>query len=239
MTAVGRGDSLPAAVFLIVPIVIKGVVIMAAFGDIILLGSYPQEGPDFTRREPIQWIILDEKEGQLLCISRYLLDARPYHPTHQMVTWATCGLREWLNREFFRTAFTLEEQERILTTHLQNSRDYPEYDTDDKIFLLDHTQAVDYFESEDHPMTRSATTTAYARSRRAWFLSAEEADGEDDPLLWAGCWWLRCPEYIPKDNPDGLFDVLSCVNFDDYIEVYAAEVEETDCCIRPALWLRG
>lgn len=31
---------------------------------------------------------------------------------------------------------------------------------------------------------------------------------------------------------------MSCVNFDGYIERAAQGVEETDCCIRPAFWLK-
>ena len=207
-------------------------------GKIIVFGRYPQASPNAAEKEPIEWIVLDHQGGRLLCISRYLLDCRPYHQTPQMVTWATCDLRKWLNGEFLRAAFPPEEQERILTTHLVNHKKYPQYDTEDKLFLLDPDEAVDYFEADDHPMTRTARTTAYARSQGAWFLPPEEADGPEDPQLWAGCWWLRCPGHIPSKNPDGLFDVLSCVNFDDYIENYASGVEEEDVCVRPALWLR-
>lgn len=210
---------------------------MVNIGDILTFGAYPQSGAG-ARKEPIQWIVLAKEEGRILCISRFLLDCKPYHEIPQMVTWATCGLRKWLNGEFLRAAFSAEEQQRILPVHLTNRRDCPRYDTEDKLFLLDHDQAVDYFESDDHPMTRTARTTPYARSQGAWFLPPEEAEGPDDPQLWAGSWWLRYPEVIPDKNPDGLYDVLSCVNFDDYIELYASSVEETDVCVRPALWLK-
>lgn len=210
---------------------------MPDIGERLIFGSYPQNNADLLVKEPIEWVILDKKEDRFLCISRYLLDCRAYHPVSQMVNWATCALREWLNREFVQAAFTLEEQQRILTTHLINGEDCPQYDTWDKVFLLDDREAVDYFESEEHPMTRSAVTTAYTRSRGAWFLSPEEA-GEDVELIYAGSWLLRTPGYIPDDNPVGLFDTLSCVNFDDYIEDYACGVETGNNCIRPALWLK-
>lgn len=211
---------------------------MAEIGEQIILGAYPQNSANFSHKEPIQWTVLAKEEGRILCISRFLLDCKPYHQTPEMVTWATCGLRQWLNGEFLEAAFSPEEQKRILPTHLTNHKNYPQYDTEDRIFLLDHQQAVNYFEDEDHPMTRSALTTPYARSQGAWFLSAEEAGEDEAELAFAGCWWLRCPEVMPSKNKDGLYDVLSCVNYDDYIELYASSVEETDVCVRPALWLK-
>lgn len=210
---------------------------MAEIGDLVTLGAYPQSSSDPSQKEPIQWLVLAKEEGKLLCISQLLLDCKPYHHTPEMVTWASCDLRRWLNRNFLESAFSFEEQGRILTTHLINHKGCPQYDTDDKLFLLDYEAAVDYFESEDHLMTRSALTTLYARSRGAWFLSPQETEAED-PLLYAGCWWLRLPEVTPTNNPDGLYDVLSCVNYDDYIELYASSVEETNVCVRPAFWMR-
>ena len=207
---------------------------MAETGGIITLGSYPQNSTAFSSKEPIRWIILAKEEGRKLCIS----DCKPYHRAPEMVTWASCTLREWLNHDFFQAAFSPEEQQRILPTCLTNHREYPQHSTTDKIFLLDYQQAVDYFEAEDHPITRSALTTPYARSQGGWFLSEEEAGDDEAELAWAGTWWLRCPAVIPTKNPDGLFDVQSCVNYDDYIELYAAGVEETDVCVRPALWLK-
>ncbi len=49
----------------------------------ILLGTYPQStGPD---REPIEWLVLKEEEKRILCLSRYLLDSRPYHERSECV----------------------------------------------------------------------------------------------------------------------------------------------------------
>lgn len=87
---------------------------MANIGSIITLGSYPQKDLDYSKREPIEWIVLDKKDDCLLCISRYLLDCKPYHEILEKTAWAKCTLRQWLKNEFFCHAFAKEEQEKIV-----------------------------------------------------------------------------------------------------------------------------
>ena len=176
---------------------------MAEIGELITLGAYPQSSTSFSCKEPIQWVILAREEGRSLCISRRLLDCKPYHRTDELVSWAGCTLREWLNRDFLAAAFSQEEQARILLAHLTNHKSCPQLDTRDKIFLLDHDEAVDHFESQDHPMTRTALTTCYARAQGAWFLSPEEAGDDEAELAYAGSWWLRCPAVAPRKTPTG------------------------------------
>lgn len=85
----------------------------------------------------------------------------------------------------------------------------------------------DYVDYEE----RGAMTTDYARRQGAWFL---DEDGEDRNK---GTWWLRYyGDFL--DIKEGKYDFISCVNFDGYIEYGAQGVEETNCCIRPAFWLR-
>lgn len=61
-----------------------------------------------------------------------------------------------------------------------------------------------------------------------------DEDGEDGNK---GTWWLRYYGDF-RERVDGNYDYISCVNFDGYVERAARGVEETDCCIRPAFWLR-
>ena len=78
---------------------------------------------------------------------------------------------------------------------------------------------------------RGSLTTPYARSQGAWFIDQK---CEDDNK---GGWWLR---YYGKsyEEEEGEYDFISCVNFDGYIEMAAQDVEDTNCCIRPAFWLK-
>ena len=75
----------------------------------IIMGEYPQNCG--LKKEPIEWIVLKEEEQRCLCISKYLLDCKPYHDFSKNVTWQDCTLRNWLNHEFLMSAFSAEERE--------------------------------------------------------------------------------------------------------------------------------
>lgn len=187
----------------------------------ITMGEYPQT--DRLRKEPVEWIILKEEPQRCLCVSKYLLDCKPYHDSSKNITWQDCTLRNWLNHDFLMLAFSAEEREKILLSTVEN----PAGNTRDYIFLLSADEAEDYAGYEE----RGAITTAYARLRGAWFLD-ENGEAENK-----GIWWLR---YYGKfwDKEEGNCYFISCVSFDGYIERAAQGAEEAGCCIRPAFWLR-
>lgn len=195
----------------------------------VIMGSYLQNCK--WEKESIEWIVLKEEEHRCLCISRYLLDCKPYHDFSKNVTWQDCTLRNWLNHEFFMSAFSAEEREKILLSIVKN----PVGNTQDYIFLLSTDEVEELFDDEAEDYVdyeeRGAVTTDYARSQGAWFLDEGSEDGNK------GTWWLRYyGDFLDKE--EGKYDFISCVNFDGYIERAAQGVEETDCCIRPAFWLR-
>lgn len=187
----------------------------------IILGTYSQCCK--SEKEPIEWIVLKKENNRCLCISKYLLDCRQYHEFLKEITWEKCTLRQWLNSKFLLTAFSPEEREKVLLSHVEN----PTQDTQDYIFILNHDEAEKYFEFKK----RGAETTAYARSQGAWFVDEECEDKNK------GTWWLRYygEEYEDAEGED---EFISCVNFDGYIECAAEEVTGTKCCVRPAFWLK-
>ena len=188
--------------------------------NIITLGMYPQNMG--LAKETIEWIVLKKENNSCLCISKYLLDCKPYHKSLEKVTWENCTLRKWLNNGFLFTAFSPEEREKILLSNVKN----PKKDTLDYIFLLCYDEAEEYFLFEE----RGTLTTQYTRLQGAWFL---DEDCEDYNK---GLWWLRyCGESYEKI--EGKYAYISCVNFDGYIEYMAEDVTGTNCCIRPAVWL--
>ena len=68
---------------------------------------------------PIEWIVLDRQEDRALLLSKYALDAMPFHEVEDWnVTWGDCTLRSWLNGEFLGVAFGDEERMQII--HRQN-----------------------------------------------------------------------------------------------------------------------
>ena len=51
--------------------------------ETVTFGTYEQDGNTGNGAEPIEWYVLDEKDGKTLLISKYILDAQPYD------TWGT------------------------------------------------------------------------------------------------------------------------------------------------------
>ena len=118
-------------------------------GDIIEFGSYEQDNNPSNGPEPIEWQVLDVTGGDLLLMSVYGLDTKPYNDSYRWVTWKESTIRQWLNGEFFRTAFTREEQVLIKKEPLTTA-DNPAYGTSgggvakDKVFLLSLEEAGAY-----------------------------------------------------------------------------------------------
>lgn len=205
-------------------------------GDIITFGKYPQTADGSVL--PIEWQVLDVKDRKALVISKYGLDAKPYHSELIDVTWETCTLREWLNNDFLNTAFSENEQHAILLTDVDNSKEqgYSGFKTNggnqtqDKIFLLSCDEAsryfgVQYFLAEDagYNMESRVAPTAYAVNQganKSTFNRTTEGFGT------AG-WWLRSPGFhqvTPAGvDPEGFlsYNIAMC----DYDVV------------RPAFWL--
>ena len=202
-------------------------------GDIVTFGRYPQtaEGTDQT---PIEWIVLEVKDGRALVISRNGLDTVLYNPEETDVTWEACSLRTWLNNDFLNAAFTPEEQEAIPVTEVDNSvaQGYSEWhkdggnNTQDRIFLLSYAEANRYFavtwEDKDNIKAR-VEPTEYAISMGA--LANKRYRTENDAA--AGWWWLRSPgDYYL--NAACVY-VVGSLNYDN--------VSNRTGCVRPALWI--
>ena len=173
-------------------------------GDEVIFGSYEQDNKG-DEAEDIEWIVLDKEDDRLLLLSKYILDAKPYDGREERelelvgTTWETCTIREWLNSDFLKEAFSDEEKALIYITEIDNSWDF--YDvtggknTQDQIFLLSRSEASDYLKSIT---LRMCGPTAYAKSLGAyldWWLrtpgmnqyraSSVSGDGELNDMMWA------------------------------------------------------
>lgn len=182
----------------------------------VYFGSFTQQG---SEAEPIEWIVLDEADGKTLLLAKDCLASLPWHNAHMAVTWDKSDLRAWLNGEFLQTAFTAEEQGRILLTDLDNS-DVLGYgtpvgaDTRDQVFLLSGTEGKLYLTDA----IRTVTPTRYAISQGAYTNGAGQC-----------AWWLRSPGMTPT-SPAYYASAGS-------IGSRAHEVDETIIGVRPALWV--
>lgn len=197
---------------------------MVSKGDIVIFGSYPQNSQTISEKEPIEWLVLDKKEDRILCVSKYLLDCRPYHEALEEITWEKCTLRKWMNDVFALVAFTAEERMKLLLSNVEN----PAQNTKDRVFLLSYDEAEKLLDLEH----RAAKTTAYSRTQGAWLLQEDGANTEQKEN---GTWWLRYYGEASEES-EGEFDFMSCVNYDGVIEPAAESVNVSSCCVRPAVW---
>ena len=151
-------------------------------GETIEFGNYPQD-KDGTEK-PIEWIVMKKEGNQVLLLSKYVLDAKPYNEEVEEVTWETSDIRKWLNNEFYTTAFNKAEKARIQTSLIKNE-DNSEYgtsggnDTEDKVFLLSEKEVETLFSNEEE---RIAKATEYAQKSGVYVKKEKGA-----------CWWLRSP----------------------------------------------
>ena len=154
-------------------------------GETIEFGNYPQD-KDGTEK-PIEWIVMKKEGNQDLLLSKYVLDAKSYNEGWGDVTWEISDIRQWLNNEFYTTAFNKAEKAKIQTSLIKNE-DNSEYgtsggnDTEDKVFLLSEKEADTLFSDEEE---RIAKATEYAEK-----LGVDINENSEEKGAW---WWLRSP----------------------------------------------
>ena len=119
-------------------------------GNTIKFGAYPTGNGE--EKVPIEWIVLDVKNGKALLLSKYVLDFKKYNNSYTSVTWENCSLRKWLNGSFINKAFSTNDQSIILSTDVKADKN-PKFNTDpgvsttDKVFLLSVNEANMFFSS--------------------------------------------------------------------------------------------
>lgn len=95
--------------------------------------GYSVDTTYYFEYEPIEWIVVDPAEGYL--VTRGLLDSQPFNNykevkggycygdpsyTTYATNWEHSSLREWLNNDFYNTAFTNYEKSLIGVSHISN-----------------------------------------------------------------------------------------------------------------------
>lgn len=166
----------------------------------------------FFKYEPLTWTVLDPEEGYVM--SNIAIDAQAYEnfsyydpdsfdsASGPMVyngkdckylanDWSKCSLREWLNRDFFNTAFTAEEKAQIGKTYLDNNNPFsPKYDcagTFDKIFTISFYDAI----NSDYGFDEDGSRSDLARVRPATDYAKCQGVDAADATTTLPYWWLR------------------------------------------------
>ena len=178
-------------------------------GETIEFGNYPQD-KDGTEK-PIEWIVMKKEGNQVLLLSKYVLDAKPYNEELEDVTWETSDIRQWLNNEFYTTAFNKTEKAKIQTSLIKNEYN----DTEDKVFLLSEKEAETLFSNDDE---RIANPTGYAEKSGVYVNEKKVA-----------VWWLRSPGYDGGSAAE--------VGYGGWVDGIGGGVSSSDGGVRPALHL--
>lgn len=165
--------------------------------EVVEFGAYEQDNKLTNGKESIEWLVLDEKDGKKLLLSKYALDCRPSDYGDRTYTWRDNSLREWLNNEFYSDAFSESEVSRICHTDVyaeyseskvaSPSSEFAPYVVDendsvnDDLFLLSISEVQKFFINSD---LLSCKATKYAKAN-SYEINYRK---EKDFFVW---WWLR------------------------------------------------
>ena len=159
--------------------------------------------------KPIEWNILSVSSEEAYALSSMVLDAKAYdsHTSNRTIeeknispnNYQYSEIREWLNEDFFSSAFALGNAS-LKTTEVDNSakttdtgtNPYASENTEDKVFLPSYRDYmnVDYGFINSEGVTSSRTSKSSEWSR-AFGVTYEKADNVNK---WNGNYWTRSPK---------------------------------------------
>ena len=187
---------------------------------IITFGAYEQDNIEENGQEPLDWIVLEQKEDRLLLLSRYCIDALPYSLEEGETSWELAYIRSWLNQDWLAAAFSEEERncaEEISLPGTVNSLCGTACGgAVDRLFLLSEEELAEYL---PRAADRAAKATPYAAEKGC--VTAENGNA---------FWYLRTPgadsACLEEVGPDGE------LNLQGNLAVNGQHG------IRPAVWIR-
>ncbi len=176
----------------------------------------------YFKYEPLLWRVLDPDTGFIMCDK--IIDSQAYHNLvyrdsndgeyyqygdlkKYANNYATSSIREWLNQDFYETAFTDLQKGNIEITTLDNSSysmDYAKFnssETEDRLFLLSYFDVT----NTQYGFLESAYSNSALRAANWTDYSSNQGllDGQ-----FVNCWWLRTPDgnsssAMTCDTPNG------------------------------------
>ena len=179
----------------------------------------------YFKWERMKWRVLENDGDTLFVVADQGLDCKDFNEEYESVTWEDCTLRNWLNNDFYNTAFNSSEQGVIVEQTVVNENN-PEYgteggnDTKDKVSLLSIGEVTnpEYGFCRDDAafsMSRRLKTSDYAFARGAGYI--------DDKCTW----WLRSPGYSTND--------AAYVDNNGYVSRLGSHVDYSSHAVVPAL----
>ena len=212
-------------------------------GDVITFGSYEQDNNLDNGTEPIEWIVLSVENDRAFLVSKYGLDCIQYDDNEDLgaqwdydnfLSWEKCRIKNWLNDDFYNTAFNTTEQKLVIETNFSeegfwtNKRKVSLLSLED-IRNLEYGFSQNLYECD---IARRCTPTEYAKARGVKLFETNE-DEEEEYLTKDGepscSWWLRYPGYSGRYT-DG-------ISYDGSLKVRYYDVADNSIAVRPAIYI--
>lgn len=172
----------------------------------------------YFKYEPLTWRVLDPSEGFVMC--NKAIDSQAYQNfiyyngseyynskacTTYASDWATSSIKEWLNNDFYNTAFSDSEKSQIGTSYNENksaySSTYDSANTSDKIFLLSYNEVL----NSNYGFSSRSSTSDTARQLKS--TDYAKCQGCVTLTYTGNSWWrLRSPRHSSSTadvNSDG------------------------------------
>lgn len=149
-------------------------------GDVISIGNSYTGAKGYI--DPMEWRVIDRKGMNALLLSEKVIDMRAFQISESS-TWDHSDIRDFLNDEFYTKAFTDEERESILLSHV--TADVNKYhktvdagdDTEDYIFLLSLKEVETLLPTEEDRICEwSNYAQKYNKTRTDYWLRTPGAD---------------------------------------------------------------
>jgi hypothetical protein len=192
----------------------KSITVTPAIGGNYKFGAY-------------DWRVLDVQGDRALLVSKDIIAKKEYNETYTAVTWETCTLRKWLNKDFLHT-FNKKDQSRIVITKNPNE-DNQWYGTNgggrtkNRIFLLSISEVVKYLGDSGQLKNKNLKLKSWIQDQ----FNSERISKFNNSRSW---WWLRSPG-------DGSGN--AAVVYDDgHLIMNGGNVSFESGGVRPALWLK-
>lgn len=138
-------------------------------GSTVRFGSYEIDGSTCDFEDSIEWVVLAKDGNKYLLMTNEIIDIRAYNKDATTVTWEKSTIRNWLNGEFLKGAFSELELSKMMT--VKNG------EVDDRVFLLSVEEAGKYL-NDNNSVAGLSGYAAYKSSHL------------DDTGMCKG-WWLR------------------------------------------------
>ncbi len=170
--------------------------------------GYYTDNTYYFKYEPLKWRVLDASTGLIVCDSA--IDSQAYNnyvlyadgsywgdsnKNHYASDWENSSLRAWLNNDFYNTAFSETQQNRIKEVTRENKSKYDStYDsnpTSDKITLLSYNDVL----NTSYGFSSSSSADDTARQRKSTDYAQCQGCYTSTSSSYAGnsWWWLRSP----------------------------------------------